>query len=139
MRDRQVEPRYFVYVYDYSENKTKIMKKRNLLERRGECQAFNTFPRQTFLQLYVWKGVYQTLDSGTNFAPDSEKIEQAPIPSKGSLAICTGDDGFGSGKTVVARVHINMALRLQKWLGLQQQLYIVDDMKRDKTPEPRCC
>jgi len=42
MRDRQVEPRYFVYVYDYSANKTKIMKKRNLLERRGACQTFNT-------------------------------------------------------------------------------------------------
>jgi len=79
------------------------------------------------------------LDVGTDFVPDSEKIEQAPIPSKGSLAICTGDDGFGGGKTVVARVHINMALRLQKWLGLQQQLYIVDDMKRDNSSETRCC
>ncbi|CAD0087921.1 unnamed protein product, partial [Aureobasidium vineae] len=104
MREAQEERRYFVYVYDYSENKTKIMKRRNLLERR-----------------------------------DSEKIEPVTIPSKGSLAICTGDDGFGGGKTVVARVHINMALRLQKWLGLQQQLYIVDDMKRSGTSETRCC
>lgn len=138
MRDRQAEPRYFVYVYDYSENKTKIMKRRKLLEKRGEYQAF-TPSRHNIAELHLWKTISSTGDSETNSAPDSEKIEQAPIPSKGSLAISTGDNGFGGGETVVARVHINLALRLQKWLGLQQQLYIVDDMKPDRTSEARCC
>ena len=53
MRDRQVEPRYFVYVYDYSANKTKIMKKRNLLERRGKYQTFDTSSRKIFLRLQM--------------------------------------------------------------------------------------
>lgn len=52
MRDRQAEPRYFVYVYDYSENKTKIMKRRKLLEKRGECYAA-TLSRHVFAETHL--------------------------------------------------------------------------------------
>jgi hypothetical protein len=39
------------------------------------------------------------------------------------------NDGLGGGETVVARVHVNAALRLQRWLGVQKRLYIVDAIK----------
>jgi hypothetical protein len=54
MRDRQKEPRYFVYVYDYSENKTKIMRKQNLLNRRGQWQTLDTSSRRVFLCSIVY-------------------------------------------------------------------------------------
>ncbi|KAH0291653.1 hypothetical protein M436DRAFT_62900 [Aureobasidium namibiae CBS 147.97] len=95
MRTPEAEPREFVYVYNYSENRTRRMKKREFLEKLG-----------------------------------NQNYDQAKIPySIGSIPICTGNDGFGGGETVVARVHVNTALRLQRWLGVQKRLYIVDAIK----------
>ncbi|KAH0359351.1 hypothetical protein KCU65_g10015, partial [Aureobasidium melanogenum] len=95
MRTPEAEPREFVYVYNYSENRTRRMKKRELLEKLGD-----------------------------------QEYDQAKIPySIGSIPICTGNDGLGGGETVVARVHVNTALRLQRWLGMQKRLYIVDAIK----------
>jgi hypothetical protein len=64
-------------------------------------------------------------------APSGDQnYDQAKIPySIGSIPICTGNDGMGGGETVVARVHVNTALRLQRWLGVQKRLYIVDAIK----------
>ncbi|KAG9520610.1 hypothetical protein KCU93_g7679, partial [Aureobasidium melanogenum] len=95
MRTPEAEPREFVYVYNYRENRTRRMKKRELLEKLGD-----------------------------------QEYDQAKIPySIGSIPICTGNDGLGGGETVVARVHVNAALRLQRWLGMQKRLYIVDAIK----------
>ncbi|THW26083.1 hypothetical protein D6D02_00463 [Aureobasidium pullulans] len=95
MRTPEAEPREFVYVYSYRDNRTRRMKKRELLEKLGD-----------------------------------QNYDQAKIPySIGSIPICTGNDGFGGGETVVARVHVNTALRLQRWLGMQKRLYIVDAIK----------
>ncbi|KEQ60176.1 uncharacterized protein M437DRAFT_77609 [Aureobasidium melanogenum CBS 110374] len=59
-----------------------------------------------------------------------QHIDQVTIPySMRSVPIKTGTGGFGGGHTVVARVHVNMALRVQRWLGMQKQLYIVDAIK----------
>jgi hypothetical protein len=62
--------------------------------------------------------------------PGDQNYDQAKIPySIGSIPIYTDNDGLGGGKTVVARVHVNVALRLQRWLGMQKRLYIVDAIK----------
>ncbi|KAI4762943.1 hypothetical protein E4T52_08506 [Aureobasidium sp. EXF-3400] len=95
MRTPEAEPREFVYVYAYRENKTRRMKKREFLEKLGD-----------------------------------QNYDQAKIPySIGSIPICTDNDGLGGGETIVARVHVNTALRLQRWLGVQKRLYIVDAIK----------
>jgi len=66
----------------------------------------------------------------TDGSTGDRNYDQAKIPySIGSIPICTGNDGFGGGETVVARVHVNTALRLQRWLGVQKRLYIVDTFK----------
>lgn len=66
----------------------------------------------------------------TDFWAGDQEYDQAKIPySIGSIPICTGNDGLGGGETVVARVHVNAALRLQRWLGMQKRLYIVDAIK----------
>ncbi|KAI4842917.1 hypothetical protein E4T45_08845 [Aureobasidium sp. EXF-8846] len=95
MRTPEAEPREFVYVYNYRENRTRRMVKRELLGKLGD-----------------------------------QNYDQAKIPySIGSISIYTDNDGLGGGETVVARVHVNVALRLQRWLGIQKRLYIVDAIK----------
>jgi hypothetical protein len=73
------------------------------------------------------------LQRSRNFADGStgdQNYDQAKIPySIGSIPICTDNDGLGGGETIVARVHVNTALRLQRWLGVQKRLYIVDAIK----------
>ena len=54
---------------------------------------------------------------------------QVSIPMKpGRIPIQADEDEFGSPKTVAIRVHISMGLRVQRWLGLQKRLYIVDSI-----------
>ncbi|KAI4715433.1 hypothetical protein E4T48_08382 [Aureobasidium sp. EXF-10727] len=92
------ERRDFIYVYDYSQNRTRRMRTQDLLEKLG--------------------------------ATGDRQIDQAPIPySMRSIPIKTSTGGFGGG-TVVARVHVNIGLRVQRWLGVQKRLYIVDAIKR---------
>ncbi|KAL1301850.1 hypothetical protein AAFC00_006035 [Neodothiora populina] len=54
-------------------------------------------------------------------------LTQVPIPLKpGRVPIGAEDDVCRETGSVVARVHISMGLRLQRWLGLQKRLYIID-------------
>jgi len=128
MRTPEAEPREFVYVYNYSENRTRRMKKREFLEKLG--MLFN--PSISSPHSTRWRHAY-SITRSRNFTDDStgnQNYDQAKIPySIGSIPICTGNDGFGGGETVVARVHVNTALRLQRWLGVQKRLYIVDAIK----------
>ncbi|KAI4834329.1 hypothetical protein E4T44_08896 [Aureobasidium sp. EXF-8845] len=106
MRTPEAEPREFVYVYNYRENRTRRMVKRELLGKLGNSQ------RTSLTTL------------------GDQNYDQAKIPySIGSISIYTDNDGLGGGETVVARVHVNVALRLQRWLGIQKRLYIVDAIK----------
>lgn len=41
MRTPEAEPREFVYVYNYRENRTRRMKKRVFLEKLGTCIKFS--------------------------------------------------------------------------------------------------
>lgn len=43
MRTPEAEPREFVYVYNYRENRTRRMKKRELLEKLGTFTDFSMF------------------------------------------------------------------------------------------------
>ncbi|KEQ98418.1 hypothetical protein AUEXF2481DRAFT_86387 [Aureobasidium subglaciale EXF-2481] len=105
------EPRDSIYVYDYSRNETKRMKTRDLLEKTGSCTQ-----------------LHEDLEEHkSDFHIGDQSIDQEPIPySMRSIPIKTGTGGFGGGDAVVARVHVNLGLRMQRWLGMQKRLYIVD-------------
>lgn len=109
----EAEPRDFVYVYDYSQNRTKRMRTQDLYKCSGTYTVFEVIHCNTDREVI-----------------GHQQIDQVTIPySMGSIPIKTGTGGFGGGHTVVARVHVNMALRVQRWLGMQKQLYIVDAIK----------
>lgn len=60
---------------------------------------------------------------------DTNNLVQVSIPKKpGRVPVKADEDDFGGPKTVVARVHISMGLRLQRWLGLQKRVYILDQV-----------
>jgi hypothetical protein len=101
------------------------MKKRELLEKFGKSDVPSisiSHPRR-FRHTTIDENITDNFQGDRNY-------DQAKIPySIGSIPIYTDNDGLGGGETVVARVHVNAALRLQRWLGVQKRLYIIDAIK----------
>lgn len=56
-----------------------------------------------------------------------DNYDQVEIPLRlGRIPIQIRDEEYDGPKSIVACVHVSMKLRLDRWLGRQKVLYIVD-------------
>lgn len=65
----------------------------------------------------------------TNAPLGEDDLCEVTIPMMwGRIPIRAGRDDSGGPKTEAIRIHVSMSLRLQRWLGFQKTLYVINDI-----------